>query len=123
MKTLPAMLFAAVPPLASGAALAQGGGMMDSGMWGGGWMGGYGGGVGADPVGGRGGGSRGLGRQAQVTLGPLAESSGRVVFLRAHLTRSKASTGLATTINPIRKKSPDPCLLSHIAGRSSASSS
>jgi hypothetical protein len=43
VKTLPAMLFAAVPPLASGAALAQGGGMMDSGMWGGGWMGGYGG--------------------------------------------------------------------------------
>lgn len=43
MKTVPALLFAAVPPLASGAALAQGGGMMDGGMWGGGWMHGYGG--------------------------------------------------------------------------------
>lgn len=43
MKTLPAVFSAAVPLLASGAVLAQGGGMMNGGLWGGGWMGGYGG--------------------------------------------------------------------------------
>lgn len=43
MKTLPALAFASVSLLVSGAALAQNGNMMNGGGWGGGWMGGYGG--------------------------------------------------------------------------------
>lgn len=43
MNTLRTLAFGAVPLLASGAALAQSGNMMNGGWWDGGWMGGYGG--------------------------------------------------------------------------------
>jgi len=43
MNTLRTLAFAAVSLLASGAALAQNGNMMNGSTWGGGWMGGYGG--------------------------------------------------------------------------------
>ena len=43
MNTLRTLALGAVPLLASDAALAQSGNMMNSGWWGGGWMGGYGG--------------------------------------------------------------------------------
>ncbi len=43
MKTLPILALAVVPLLATGAALAQDGHMMNGGAWGGAWMGGYGG--------------------------------------------------------------------------------
>lgn len=43
MKNLLATAVGTVPLLTTGVALAQGGSMMDGGMWGVGWMGGYGG--------------------------------------------------------------------------------
>ena len=43
MKTLLALAVGALPLLATGVALAQGGNMMNGGGWGMGWMGGYGG--------------------------------------------------------------------------------
>lgn len=43
MKTLSAMFITVLPLLASEAALAQTGHMMNGGFWDGGWMGGYGG--------------------------------------------------------------------------------
>ena len=43
MKTLLAVAVGTVPLLATGAALAQNGNMMNGGGWGSGWMGGYGG--------------------------------------------------------------------------------
>lgn len=43
MKTLPVMTFSGATLLASEAAWAQTGHMMNDGFWNGGWMGGYGG--------------------------------------------------------------------------------
>lgn len=43
MKNLTAMALGTVPLLATGVSFAQGGNMMNGGMWSGGWMGGYGG--------------------------------------------------------------------------------
>ncbi len=43
MQTRFALIVGSIPLLASGAALAQSGNMMDGGNWGMGWMGGYGG--------------------------------------------------------------------------------
>lgn len=43
MKNLFARAAGTLPLLATGAAAAQSGTMMNGGMWGGGWMGGYGG--------------------------------------------------------------------------------
>jgi hypothetical protein len=42
MNNLIATALAMAPVLATGVASAQGGHMMNDGMWGGGWMGGYG---------------------------------------------------------------------------------
>lgn len=42
MKTLLAMAIGTAPLLATSASFAQGGNMMNGGMWSGGWMGGYG---------------------------------------------------------------------------------
>lgn len=43
MKKLLALVVGSAPGLGANGAWAQGGNMMNGGMWGGGWMGGYGG--------------------------------------------------------------------------------
>lgn len=64
MKILRAMAVCTMSLLAPGVSSAQGGNMMNGGVWGGGWMGGYGG-IGANIACHRRCRPRGVGRQAK----------------------------------------------------------